>query len=171
MEEPKKSHKAKFTAEEDAKLKKLVNLNGPNNWYQISLNFVNRNPRQVKERWEYYLSPNVNNGPWTPEEDFLLVRKVNELGTKWKLIAQYFIGRTNTACKNRFLAMQRENYRQFCKLIPNIIAPQPVAPAAPVPSDPAYISSVITDDIVSEFEMDPFSPFQEFELDPAACLW
>lgn len=160
----KKATKAKFTPEEDAKLRKLVSLTHPNDWNQIALQFNNRNSRQVKERWEYYLSPNVNNGPWSPEEDELLISKYNELGTKWKVIAKFFIGRTNTACKNRFLAMQREKLRHNCNSPPVVTKPKPIAPVAMAPSD--YFMPPIVDpsEFGLDFDMDPFSSFQEEPL-------
>lgn len=104
----KKFKKAKFSKAEDMLLKELVLANGTNNWAFIASRFTNRNVRQVKERWEYYLSPDVNNGPWTPEEDMLLLQKYNEFGSKWTAISHFFRGRTNTCCKNRFLAMKRQ---------------------------------------------------------------
>ena len=106
-EKAKKFKKAKFTHAEDQVLKELVKADGPNDWNAISSHFVNRNARQVKERWEYYLSPNVNNGPWSPEEDAILIQKYNELGSKWTVISKCLKGRTNTCCKNRWITMQR----------------------------------------------------------------
>ena len=98
----------KWTYEEDKKLKELLkDCKDKPNWEEISSKFINRNPRQCQERWSYYLSPEVNNGPWSPEEDELLLKKYKEFGTKWVNIAQFFKGRTNTNCKNRFLAIQR----------------------------------------------------------------
>ena len=106
-----KGKKAKFTQLEDSKLRRLVMLCQPLDWNQIAAQFPNRNLRQVKERWEYYLSPEVNNGPWSPAEDQLLLQKYQELGTKWSVIAKFFDHRTNTNCKNRFLAIQRANQK------------------------------------------------------------
>ena len=111
-EKAKKFRKSKFSPAEDQVLKELVNVDGPNDWSEIASHFVNRNVRQVKERWEYYLSPDVNNGPWTPEEDAILIQKYNELGTKWTVIAKSLKGRTNTCCKNRWIAMQRNASRE-----------------------------------------------------------
>lgn len=77
------------------------------NWKEVSAKIPNRNPRQCQERWDYYLSPDVNNTPWTFEEDMLLIEKQREFGTKWSIIATFFKGRTNTNVKNRYLALCR----------------------------------------------------------------
>lgn len=55
--------KRKFTAEEDEILRNLVDVNGINNWKSISDQIVGRKPRECKERWENYLSPNIKISP------------------------------------------------------------------------------------------------------------
>lgn len=102
----KKRH-SKWSKEEDDKLRNIVSGMTNPNWNLISKNFKNRNPRQCQERWTYYLSPDVNNGPWTPEEDKILTEKYAEFGSKWSFIAKFFKGRTNTNVKNRWLSMMR----------------------------------------------------------------
>lgn len=104
---PKHKHN-KWRPEEDAALIRLVSANKNVDWNLVAKRMINRNPRQCKERWFYYLCPEVNNGEWSKEEDKLLREKVSELGTKWQKIAKFFTGRTNTNCKNRWLAMKRE---------------------------------------------------------------
>lgn len=106
MEKPKHKHN-KWTAVEDKMLKNLVSKMSKPNWVSISSQIPNRNPRQCQERWEYYLSPNVNNSPWTPQEDTLLMQKYKEFGSKWTIIAKFFFNRTNTNVKNRYLALTR----------------------------------------------------------------
>ena len=97
----------KWTPLEDQRLRSIVMLYGDRNWAQIAAQIPNRNARQCQERWEYYLSPNVNNSPWTESEDKLLHEKYAEYGTKWSVIARFFNGRTNTNVKNRWLALNR----------------------------------------------------------------
>ncbi|EAY03679.1 Myb-like DNA-binding domain containing protein [Trichomonas vaginalis G3] len=101
----------KWSPSEDEKLRSLVISSNKLNWRLIALNIPNRNARQCQERWNYYLSPNVNNGEWTKEEDELLYEKYREFGTKWQQIAKFFRGRTNTNVKNRFLALERKAQR------------------------------------------------------------
>ena len=129
----KKFKKAKFTSSEDELLRELVKPEGRNDWAEIATHFSNRNARQVKERWEYYLSPEVNNGPWTPEEDQILISKFNELGSKWTAISKFLPSRTNTCCKNRWLAMmrttkerKRRHPKQTFKIEDNTLKSSPV---------------------------------------------
>lgn len=107
VEKPKFKHN-KWTKSEDQLLIKLVNNSYPIVWTYIAEQFPNRNKRQCFERWNYYLSPNVNNSDWTKEEDQILLEKYKLYGSKWTKIAKYFKGRTNTNIKNRFLALQRQ---------------------------------------------------------------
>ena len=107
VQDKKKYKKLKFSAMDDQKLKDLIKLYGDQDWNFIASQMKDRNSRQCKERWEYYLSPTVNNGPWTQEEDDLLIEKFNELGSKWKEIAKFFKFRTNTNVKNRWLLKKR----------------------------------------------------------------
>ena len=108
----KKENKTKFkhnkwNKAEDAMLRLVMtNVTKPN-WNEISKRFLNRNARQCQERWTNYLSPTVNNDPWTEQEDELLKQKYNELGSKWSLIARFFTNRTNTNVKNRWIALNR----------------------------------------------------------------
>ena len=66
---PRSLPKQKFTEEDDKKLKELVQQFGTKSWAEIAAAMGNRNQRQCKERWEYYLDPTINNSPWTKEEE------------------------------------------------------------------------------------------------------
>ena len=101
--------KVKFTVEEDEKLKEIVHKYGSSDWELISSKMPGRNVRQCKERWQNYLSPDVNNSPWTQEDDDLLIAKHAELGAKWVKIASFFVGRSDTSIKNRWMVLQRRN--------------------------------------------------------------
>ena len=118
--------KNKFTLEEDMLLRKLVTQFGENNWQQVARRMEKRNPRQCKERWCNYLSPQVRNTPWTPEEDELLLNKVNEIGQKWVRISKYFPMRTDINIKNRYMVLMRRNRKEND------------APHPPVMTDPCH---------------------------------
>lgn len=125
----------KWTKSEDQLLIKLVNSSYPVVWSYIAEQFPNRNKRQCFERWSYYLSPNVNNGDWSKEEDDLLLEKFKVYGSKWTKIAQYFKGRTNTNIKNRYLALQRQEKKQIEE------APEPPKPE---PKDKLVLPSILS---------------------------
>ena len=111
----KKCRHYKWSESEDAMLRRLVNKAKVPNWNTIAKRFHNRNARQCKDRWNYYLSPNVNNSEWTEEEDKLLFEKFEEFGTKWSAIAKFFNNRTNTNVKNRWLAIHRRSAQKSSK--------------------------------------------------------
>ncbi|OHT10823.1 Myb-like DNA-binding domain containing protein [Tritrichomonas foetus] len=102
-----KRTRKKFTEEEDIIITNHVMSQGPRAWKDISFHLPGRSARQLRERYMNYLSPTVINSPWTHEEDELLIRKVDELGTKWSKIAKHFANRTDVILKNRHARLIR----------------------------------------------------------------
>lgn len=107
MQGNKRGPKAKFTPAEDAVLKDLVAQHGERNWKLIASNMVNRNARQCRNRWTFYLSPHVNHTSWTQEEEEKLVTLICKLGPHWVQIARFFAGRTDTQIKNKWNVIKR----------------------------------------------------------------
>ncbi|EAY15574.1 Myb-like DNA-binding domain containing protein [Trichomonas vaginalis G3] len=99
--------KNKFTADEDALLTQLVQNYGIFDWDTIAQKMNNRTPRQCRDRWNYYLNPNVKNRPWTPDEENILIEKYMKIGPKWAVLCQFFDSRTDANVKNHFLLIQR----------------------------------------------------------------
>lgn len=107
--------KKKFTIEEDTKLIHLVQEHGKS-WRKISNLMGNRrSPRNCRERYKHYLSKKINNSPWSPEEDHLLIQKYNELGSKWAEIANHHFNNTRTQIqiKSRFHLLQRKKVKDI----------------------------------------------------------
>lgn len=98
----KKVHKHPFTVEEDQALMNYVRMFGSSNWVQISMLMKGRTQKQCRERWNGHLSPTINKGPWTLEEDIILAQKHDEIGNKWAKISQFLPGRTDILVKNRW---------------------------------------------------------------------
>ncbi|EAX97117.1 Myb-like DNA-binding domain containing protein [Trichomonas vaginalis G3] len=92
----------RFSAKEDKHLTDLVNRYGENDWKTIANKMPGRNKRQCKDRWTRYLSPNVNNGPWTEEEETKLLSLVTALNHRWTEIAKHFQGRNDSQVKNKY---------------------------------------------------------------------
>ena len=105
------STKKKFSASEDSYLAYLVSIHGPNDWKKIAWNMTGRTVRQCRERWKYYLEPNINRKGWTSEEDELLVEKYREFGPKWAQITAFFENRTDIDLKNRYHKIERSRKR------------------------------------------------------------
>lgn len=103
--------KRKFSQEEDNFILKMVSENGLHYWKQIADQLGTRTPRQCRERWKHYLSPGIESGPWTPEEDLILQTKYHELGPKWSIIRESLPGRTDVNIKNRYALISRRTQR------------------------------------------------------------
>ncbi|MDR1267301.1 MAG: hypothetical protein LBJ70_02860 [Holosporales bacterium] len=92
-----------FTSAEDAQIVSLVQELGENDWGRVAAGMGgNRNPRQCRERWRYYLKSGLCRSPLTWDELALLFQKVAELGPRWSRIARFFPGRSEIICKNAY---------------------------------------------------------------------
>lgn len=98
----------KFTFEEDLLLRKLVLAAGDNvNWEKITQKMGNKlSTRQCRERYRNYLSPKLNHGPWTPQEESILLAKYKEIGPHWSKMMQFFVGRSEANIKNHYAKLQ-----------------------------------------------------------------
>lgn len=123
---PKRTRKV-FTSSEDQQLISLVDKYGDNDWRLISDNMPNRTPHQCRERYKYYLSPHVVNGPWTLQEDMLLFEKYREFGPKWSLIQPFFPSRSDINIKNRWTSHKRKTQ----KAMQSMESHEPTAQTAP----------------------------------------
>ena len=116
----------RFKPEEDDKLKNIIMQMISKN-KRISWNIVSQlmgdefSPRQCKERWTKYLSPDVSMNEWTKEEDNLLFALFNEYGAKWTKIAPFFKGRTDINVKNRWVTLVRRSEKEKCGLFANFL--------------------------------------------------
>ena len=61
-----------------------------------------RSTRQCRERYKTYLSPQILNAPWTPQDDQFLIEKYQEIGPRWAEIARLFKNRSDNNIKNRW---------------------------------------------------------------------
>jgi hypothetical protein len=95
--------RAKFTVMEDVQLRQLVAEFGVDNWRHIASLIPGRNARQCRERWKHYLSGSGIPRPWTPQEDQILLEKVQFWGPRWTRIATFFGNRTDIEVKARWI--------------------------------------------------------------------
>ena len=98
----KKNQRKAFSPAEDFRLTQLVQLHGQDKWETIAFFMEGRSARACRERWKLFLTPGLINGPWSHEEDKLLIQLYNEIGPKWKQISAYFNGRSECNIKNRW---------------------------------------------------------------------
>jgi hypothetical protein len=100
-----------FLEHEDELLRELVEDFGDDDWATIAEELPGRSPRQCKERWNHYLSPQLVQTKWLEGEDELLLGLVEKHGKKWKLLERYFTGRTDTNIKNRYNVLARREVK------------------------------------------------------------
>lgn len=154
--------RVKFLPEEDAKLKKLVeeSFDRPN-WREISIKMHTRTPRQCRERYKNYLSPEIQSKEWTDSEDRILLEKYNELGHKWNTIASYLPGRTGNSTRNRMLAIQRKNNKvKSPKEQPLIPTPHEVPQKANVEDPKTIINTPFKHKMLSPIEITKSNMFK-----------
>ncbi|KAL4590722.1 hypothetical protein LXL04_003663 [Taraxacum kok-saghyz] len=98
-----RSTKGQWSAEEDEILCKAVQQFNGKNWKKIAECFKDRTDVQCLHRWQKVLNPELVKGPWSKEEDEVIVRLVDQYGAKkWSTIAQHLPGRIGKQCRERW---------------------------------------------------------------------
>ncbi|EAX91613.1 Myb-like DNA-binding domain containing protein [Trichomonas vaginalis G3] len=97
-----KTHRRRFTPEEDELLKEYVNSGEGHTWEDIARMLNGRTARQCWDRYNNYLYKNLKKDKWTPDEDAIIVNMYNKIGSKWTKIAQMLDGRSGNNVKNRW---------------------------------------------------------------------
>eukprot|EP00606_Chrysophyceae_sp_TOSAG23-5_P001061 GSChrysophyteH2.ASY1.ANO1.596.1 assembled CDS len=98
-----KPEKAKWSVQEDSILQQAVSMHDGKNWKSIASFLDGKTEVQCLHRWTKVLNPNLTKGPWTDDEDRLVVELVEKHGAKkWSLIAQNLPGRIGKQCRERW---------------------------------------------------------------------
>ncbi|KAK5647466.1 hypothetical protein RI129_002358 [Pyrocoelia pectoralis] len=98
----KQINKGRWSKEEDARLKQLVE-EYHERWDIIAQHFSDRSDVQCQQRWTKVVNPELVKGPWTKEEDEKVIELVKKYGPKkWTLIARHLKGRIGKQCRERW---------------------------------------------------------------------
>lgn len=92
----------KWTQKEDEMLKKAVARFGACSWKSISKVVGTRNDLQCFHRWQKVLKPGLTKGPWTREEDEVILDMINQGIKKWSAIAKQIPGRLGKQIRERY---------------------------------------------------------------------
>jgi hypothetical protein len=97
---------AKFTEDEDSQLRNLVEQVGSDAWENIAAAMGGkRTKRQLRERWQNYLSPNLVPS-YTEAEDCALVALYKQVGPQWAKIAAVIGKKSAISIRNRYRSLQ-----------------------------------------------------------------
>ncbi|XP_021771166.1 transcription factor MYB3R-3-like [Chenopodium quinoa] len=95
--------KGGWTPEEDETLRNAVSTFKGKSWKKIAEFFPDRSEVQCLHRWQKVLNPELVKGPWTQEEDEIIIKLVARYGpTKWSVIAKSLPGRIGKQCRERW---------------------------------------------------------------------
>ncbi|KAF2304468.1 hypothetical protein GH714_031851 [Hevea brasiliensis] len=108
-----RSTKGQWTAEEDEICARLFSVSKERTGKRLSPNcniglfvaecFKDRTDVQCLHRWQKVLNPELVKGPWSKEEDEIIIEMVNKYGPKkWSTIAHHLPGRIGKQCRERW---------------------------------------------------------------------
>ena len=95
----------KWNGQEDDQLRAGVAAVGECNWELIALQYLGgkRSAIQCSHRWAKVLKPGLVKGPWSAEEDNIIIECRSTGVNEWKQIALRLPGRLGKQCRDRWL--------------------------------------------------------------------
>ncbi|ETL84278.1 hypothetical protein L917_15864 [Phytophthora nicotianae] len=92
----------RWTPEQDEALKKAVAELGHRNWMAVAERVPGRDNAQCLQRWNKVLKPGLVKGPWSVEEDALLMEMMLKGYDNWRQVSNSIPGRTAKQCRERW---------------------------------------------------------------------
>ncbi|CAG7887082.1 unnamed protein product [Brassica rapa] len=97
------SKEAKWSSEEDKRLRVALTFFGAKNYNKIAQFVPGRTQSQCRARWKDSLDPRLNFGSWTEEEVTKYNEAVKEHGdSNWSKVASHVYSRTSKQCSRRW---------------------------------------------------------------------
>jgi hypothetical protein len=91
-----------WSREEDQTIVDFVAREGRPSWARCAALLPGRIAIQCRERWVNRLDPDMRRGPWTAEEDAMVIDLHQHLGNRWAQIAKSLPGRPAQAIRQRW---------------------------------------------------------------------
>lgn len=103
-----------WTEEEDILLVQWISSHGPSSWKDCGLFIKTKTANQCRDRWNYSVSPAVQNIKWDKYDDYILFKLYILIGPKWSRISKVLPGRSSRDVKNRFNAiLKHKRFKMF----------------------------------------------------------
>ncbi|KAK3985468.1 hypothetical protein QBC44DRAFT_312219 [Cladorrhinum sp. PSN332] len=120
--------KGAWLPEEDQKLRDAVDQLGVR-WSVVAEMVQTRNADQCAKRWRHVLGPHIKHGPWSPDEDRVLLEAITRYGHNWKDIGLNELpDRSPHDIRNRSVALDRRTRRSDSETSRK--SPQPPSPGS-----------------------------------------
>ncbi|KAK1612318.1 hypothetical protein QYE76_035991 [Lolium multiflorum] len=111
--------KGPWTPAEDRLLVDHVRRHGEGSWNAVRRETgLQRCGKSCRLRWANHLRPNLRKGPFTPDEERLILRLHGVLGNKWARISSQLPGRTDNEVKNYWNTRVKRRLRAGQSLYP-----------------------------------------------------
>lgn len=111
--------KGPWTQAEDRMLVDHVRRHGEGNWNAVRRETgLQRCGKSCRLRWANHLRPNLRKGPFSPDEERLILRLHGLIGNKWARISSHLPGRTDNEVKNYWNTRLKRRQRAGQSLYP-----------------------------------------------------
>ncbi|XP_038878689.1 transcription factor MYB61 [Benincasa hispida] len=108
-----KLRKGLWSPDEDEKLLNYITKHGHGCWSSVpKLAGLQRCGKSCRLRWINYLRPDLKRGPFSQQEEDLIIELHSVLGNRWSQIAAQLPGRTDNEIKNLWNSCIKKKLRQ-----------------------------------------------------------